>query len=222
MRILKLKTNKLFYNKWPYKVECKITKANYIARLGLPRIRSWIEGDTRDSFLWKGAVKGEVLPFINQLESIVDKEFKIRSESNTISFFIKDKSVLQEITTKFNKWIISITEPNNDAEYEFLISNTSKKILCNTYPKGKYRYRIYIQTKMQPNNREQFLLWTERYGDKFNIVGSTRKWLAGDKKWVMDPFLYVLDDSTLSLTGLYLGANVRRVEEFIPRSKINS
>ncbi len=222
MRILKLKTNKLFYNKWPYKVECKIAKANYIARLGLPRVKSWIDGDTKDNFLWKGANKEEVLQFINQLEPIATKDFQIRSESNTFSFYVKDPTILKEITSRFNKWIVTITEPANEAEYNFLVSNTAKKILCNSYPKGKYRYKIYIKPNMQPNNREQFLLWAQRYGDKFNILGSTKKWLAGDKKWAMDPFLYVLDDSTLSLTGLYLGSSVKKVEEFIPRSKINS
>jgi hypothetical protein len=101
------------------------------------------------------------------------------------------------------------------------MSNSSKKVICDDFPKGKYRYKIYIKTKMTVNTRERFQSWMGNYGDKFDVATSTSKWLSGNKKWVQDPFFYIEDQHMLSMVGMYLGDNVKRVEEFIPRNKIN-
>jgi hypothetical protein len=39
---------------------------------------------------------------------------------------------------------------------------------------------------------------------------------------MQSPFMYVEDDKTLAMIGLFLGSNIKKVEEFILRSSISS
>jgi hypothetical protein len=44
-KIKQLKSNKLYYGKWPFKLECRIKGANKITNLGLEKARDWCLGN---------------------------------------------------------------------------------------------------------------------------------------------------------------------------------
>ena len=222
MSILKKKTHKLFYNKWPFKIECYAKHASTVYRLGVTETINWLNGDTTHSWRWKGATKAEVQKFLDAFSTIVGSEMQIRTEGGHFNIFMKDKTLYKKVIHVMDPWIQAVTEPGSEEEYDFLTSNTSKKVLCNELPKGGFRYRVFIRTKMKPDARLNFYSWVSRYTGKFDIAWTTTKWLTGDRVYTQDPFFYVCDQPTLSMAGLYLGDNLKRVEEFIPRDKINN
>ena len=221
MQILRLKTRKLFYNKWPYKIDIQLRKVNYVIRLGIDRTNSWLNGADTDKFIWRDASKPDIEEFVKKYQSLTGLDLQIRTDGSKISVFLKDADLVDKVVDLFSKWVTTITEPSSDQEYDFLMSNSSKKVICDDFPKGKYRYKIYIKTKMNVNTRERFQSWMANYGDKFDVATSTSKWLSGNKHWIQDPFFYIEDQHMLSMVGMYLGDNLKRVEEFIPRNKIN-
>jgi hypothetical protein len=222
MLVKRQKTRKLFYNKWPYKIECYLKYSSNVIRLGIPKTQEWINGSTSDNWLWKGADKKEIQSFVSAISAFIDKDMQIRTEGSRCSIFIKDKAIVDAIINQLDQWIVGITEPGSDEEYEFLVNNTAKKILCNALPYEKYHFRIYLKNKMTIDQKQRFFQWLSRYGDRFNVARSTKNWLTGAVRYAQDPFLYIQDRPTLSMVGLYLGDNVKRTEEFIPRTVINT
>jgi len=223
MSILRLKTRKLFYGKWPYKIECYLKGSSNIARLGLLRTTSWLSGSGTDNWIWKGADKADIEKFVKKVAPFMNTEdTRIRVEGAHFNIFIKDKTYADNVIKELTPWIQRITEPGSDEEYEFLVNNTAKKIICNELPKGKFRYRIYIRERMKIDSRQKFYEWTNRYTDKFDISKTTVKWLTGVRGYTQDPFLYLEKHSDLSMVSLYLGENIKRIEEFIPRTNINT
>jgi hypothetical protein len=220
--MLRLKTHKLYYNKWPYKIECRIKGASNIHRLGPVRTKNWLIGDSRDDFTWRGCDKDQISLFVTAFSPFIGKDLKVRTEGSHYNIFVKDTVLAENIIKAMDNWIHCITAPGTDEEYEFLINNNTKKILCENLPHGMYHYKMHLSPSMPPESRERFYNWTTNYGEKIDIAKSTTRWLTGDQKWAYAPFLYIEDSQTLCMAGLYLGNNIKRVEEFIPRIKINT
>jgi hypothetical protein len=225
MQIQKLKSSKLFYNKWPYKVECVQSGAARIIHGGVELTRQWCSAPANsDRFkYWNNANidKAQLSKFIEVVVPYIEnKEVGIRVEGANFNLFCKDQIILEDITTNLAPWIKKISGPETQEEYDYLIANGHKKILCDHLPKEKYRYRVYIKTSYPEDKRVNFLNWAVRFPDKIEIAGSTKKWLEGNQRWAMDPFIYVGDEKTLSIIGLQLSGYVRKVEEFILRDTV--
>jgi hypothetical protein len=73
---------------------------------------------------------------------------------------------------------------------------------------------------MPIDTRPKFLEWAKKYGSGVSIADSTNRWLAGKTVYVQAPFMYVEDDKTLAMFGLFLGNNVRIVEEYVLRENL--
>jgi hypothetical protein len=222
MPIQRQKTRKLFYNKWPIRIECRLSKAGTIARIGTEKTLLWLEERTPgNDWFWKGANISEIRSFVKEFKKFEDKEIQLRGEGSHFNIFLKDKALAENIIKDMKKWIVAVTEPGSEEEYEFLLGH-NKKVICDDFPKGKYRYKIYLRTGMKPEVKTRFKSWMVNYGDSFNIANNTELWLMNKKPYIQDPFFYVLDQHNLSMCGLYLGDNIKKVEEFIPRSRINT
>jgi hypothetical protein len=151
-----------------------------------------------------------VTPFLNH------KSVQIRSENIHFNLFCKDTAILEEITDRLRSWIVRIVGPATQAEYDFVMNNSHKKILCKTeLPKGKYKYRIYINTKLPRESRKLFLESCKRLGMQVEFSRNTTRWLAGTVRYMNDPFMYVYDEKILTMVGLYLSGHVKKVEEFV-------
>ena len=102
MKIEKLKSSKLFWNKWPYKVCCQIGGANKITIFGLDRALLWCDG--KYSSLWNSAQRTSVDKdalkkfILKSKDFIVDREqVQIRAEGDRFNLFLKDKNLLKKI-----------------------------------------------------------------------------------------------------------------------------
>jgi len=159
------------------------------------------------------------LKFVNAVEPFLDRkeEIQIRVENSHLNLFCKDPSVLEEIDNALEQWIRKISGPTTQEELEFLLSNGHKKILCDTYPKDMYKYRVFFKNKFSPDKRSAFLIWANNYGNKLLISETSRRWLMSQRYYAQDPFMYVIDDKMMSMVGLYLSGYVKKTEEFILR-----
>lgn len=221
-QIKKLKLSKLFYNKWPYKVECVQPGASRIIHVGVDICKKWCLTGKGLSFSPYGTQvtdKDHYLKFIESVEPFIDRsdEIQIRVEGSHFNLFCKDPAVLEEIDNSVHKWIKTIQGPTSQEELDFLLSNGHKKILCDVLPHEKYKYRIYFKSKFPAPNRSAFATWADKYGDKLLVSETSKRWLQGNKHWAQDPFMYVDNDKMLSMTGIYLSGYVKKVEEFILR-----
>jgi hypothetical protein len=203
-----LTTNKLFYNKYKYKVECFIFGANFRNSLGI------VSTNSKYNIV-------ELRKFNAAVDRLMDLDIKTRNERNTVSFFFNDQSLEPTIKKAIGNWIVSITSPGSDAESEFL-EGSRQKILCNNLPREVYRYKAYLKPSTSVANRAKFLTWSDKIGDVVFHSGSTSRWLSGTNVYYPDPFIYVKDDKNLSMVLMFLGNDCRKVVEYIPRSSINT
>jgi len=222
MQIQKLKSSKLFYNKWPYKISCRIHGGSKISIFGLDATRRWCNYTAKTRLPYEKDInKSDLLAFLEAVTPFIKNEnVQIRVKSHNFNLFCKDPSILKEIDDRLHKWILQIEGPTTQEEYDFLLENGYKKILVDNLPKDRYQYRIYFKPSYSLENRFNFLTWTKNYGDKINISTCTRRWFEGGKPWMQDPFMYVIDTQMLSMIGLFASGSVKKIEEFIPRNTI--
>jgi hypothetical protein len=216
MKIEKLKTSKLFYNKWPYKVTCKIEHARNV----LSRVRYHSYTYARNGMT--DEEREDIEKFRKAIKPFINKNIKCRAEYYHFNIFCDDKILLEKISKRLKPWIQKIYGPSSDEELEYLKANGHKKRVCERFAKGKYQYRVYFKTSTPDTIKESFLNWSSNYEGKIEISGTTKKWLNRDRKWSSNPFMYVLDSSTLSMVGLFLANNIKLVEEFVLRESINT
>lgn len=224
-QIKKQKVNKLFYNKWPYKVECIIPGANKITIYGHQHVINWCDGlvDSIGRYDSTRHINKEKLKmFLTAVKPYIDdkENIQIRTEGGHFNLFFKDPSLLDSMVTSLREWIRYVYEPGSEKELEFLLDNENKKVLCDTIPHEKYTYKVVLRN-ISANTRAQFYQWTQSYGEeKIKISKETVKWLEGKYFYKQDPFFYVADGSMLTMTRLFLGDGVRKVYEYVPRNEL--
>jgi hypothetical protein len=193
-----------------------------IVRLGANDVRLWAKGEIHNYYKANSHEKGEVIKFLNAIESHLDKEIQIRAEGGHFNFFCRDRALKDAIVKDVKDWLRNVYGPDTDEELEFMLSSGRKKLVCSKLPYDKYRYKLNFKTNMPVDVRPKFLEWANKYNSKTAIADSTQRWLEGRTSYVQAPFMYVEDDKTLAMFGLFLGNHVRIVEEFILRSSINT
>lgn len=229
MKIAPQKISKLFYNKWPYKVECVIDGASRIKIYGAVRTAHWCNTNElgmikRWGYGSKEIDKHALLKFLDAVTPFLDipEDVKIRAEGEHFNLFCKDAALLIQICDILAEWIVTIHKPGSDAELAFIMNNGHQKRVCNTYPKEKYQYRIYLKNTVVPAFGIQFLDWAAKYGEAISVSNSTIRWLNGTTRWTQAPFMYVAGAPMLTMVSLYLGSNIKVIEEFILRDSINT
>jgi hypothetical protein len=125
--------------------------------------------------------------------------------------------ILQEL----NRWVIDVQGPANEQELAYMLAAGGKKVVCNKLPHQQYRYKLHFKTNMTADARSTFVSWSKNYKERILIAESTQRWLDGKKHWAQLPFMYIEDSKTLSMFSLFLGDNLRIIEEYVLRSSIN-
>ena len=203
-------------------MECFLYGASRVIRSGPVAVRDWCTtGGTLQLTYWdqKNLDKTKLLEFTNAVEPFLDRkdDIQIRTKGSHFSLFCMDVNVLEEIDNALFPWIRTVSGPTTAEELAFLLSNGHKKILRDTLPKEKYKYRVYFKSKFPIDKRSSFVVWADTYGEKIEISETSKLWLLGSRQYAQDPFMYVEDDKMLSMVGLYLSGYVSKVEEFILR-----
>lgn len=223
-KIPKKKTNKLFYKKWPYKIECLLSGSSYVVRIGLQRTLDWANGlDSRDRWIFKNCDRFQIKEFAEKYATFCEEEIQVRVEGAHFNIFVGDETLYNKIVGLMQKWVVCVTEPASQEELDLLLNANNKKVICNTIPENIFNFRIYIRpNKFKTHDRKNFLNWLEKYPGKVKVSGVTKLYLQGTSSFPQRPFIYVTDRAMANTVMLYLGERAVRTEEFITRSSINT
>jgi hypothetical protein len=219
----KLKVNKLFYNKWPYKIECLVTAASRVVRYGAQTTLDFCDGKISSLGYNKTLVDKDklreftkaVIPYLDRKE-----EIQIRAEGSKFCLFCKDPAVYNSIVKDLGAWIWTVSEPESADQLEFLLDNENKRVLCDAIPYEKYVYKVVMRGVAAAGVKEQFHGWSKKYSDDIRISPTTEQWMTGRYQYKQDPFFYVKDSKMLTMTHLFLGNNIRKVYEYVTRDSI--
>lgn len=212
-------TNRLFFKKWLYKVETHISGASYLKRWGIEETLGFCDNTGKAGFYLKAssADKVELKKYITAVRPFLDKQVQLRTESNTLSFFLSDKTLYIDLIKAAYPWVHSVTEPISDEEAKILLEGKTSQVLCDQLPHNKFYYKVFLRYQMPPHLRLAFLEWIKNYNDTVRPSKNTIKWLFGNSPYMQDPFIHISDKNQLLLTKLYLGQYVRNTQEFVLR-----
>ena len=215
-------TSKLFFGKWPYKICCRISGSWMVKRLGIISTLSYCDLPDGHRELF-GAIRSKIKredlkAFALAMLPFVDSDIQTRAEGNNFTVYCRDVELFQNLCKSLEEWSMSIYEPASDQELE-IITDNAKKILCNKLPYLKYQYKVHIRPTAHLTARESFSSWIKNYNEKIRTTEDTRRWFLG--RYTQGPYVYVEDQKMLTLISMFLGNNVRKIEEYILRSSIN-
>ena len=229
MQIQKLPSSKLFYNKWPYKIECYIIGAARLRWLGVKTTKDFcLDKPTPTLWSWQSNDKlslddkTNLLHFTNNIEPFLElkDQLQVRVEGRRYNIFCKDRVLLENIYNAVSHWVQQVSGPTTEEELNYMLDNGHRKILRDVLPKDGYKYKVYFRESWSIESRIAFAEWAAKFPDTINISNSSKKWLDSKHRWVYNPFMYVKDEKTLTMIGLFASGNVKRVEEFILRENL--
>ena len=218
------KTSRLFYKKWPFKIESRVRGANHIKYHGVDAVIDYCTGQPVKPGWWnaKNIDKPQLLKFARAVKPYLDKELQYRCEGSHFNIYCRDKDLLKELLKDLKPWVTQVTEPEDDISFDYLTENTGSKVLCNEYPWGIYEYKIVLRESMAPETRANFLTWCQKFPEKIKVANSSLSWLSNKKMWLQQPFVYVKDTGTCSMALLFLGKDCSKVLQYILKSSINT
>lgn len=215
----KLKTHKLFYGKYPYKVTTHIQGCSLFRYHTIDQVISM--GIQKHISVRERCSPADLLEYSRSLKSLETIDYKTRIEGSTLSVFLKDKTDYDLAVKTLKKYISNVTEPEDDVVLQTIAGN-KKIVVCKDLPYGKYTHKITFR-QMPQNVRTNIYEWIKKYtADDIGLRGQTESYLAGNKQWCFDPFIYVADGKMLMMLGLAADGYIRKTEEFIPKSSINT
>lgn len=222
MKLKKQKTNKLFFGVYPYKISTRVLGANLIRIQGLNRIKNFCTSTSYMALYKREIDKSKLLNFVNIFESFKDEHVKLRTEGDTANLFVKDIELYKKLQIAFSEYIVFVSEPENKKELQVLIDN-KKYIICDELPKGRFKFRAILRSKMPVNVRKNLATWLLKYADQeIHLTTANLEALQDGKQWWRDCSIYVSDDKMLTLLALASAGYLRKTEEFVLRSSINN
>lgn len=219
-------TKKLFYRKYPYKVELKCEGANYVRLRGIDNVIRSCENNeslhgTRYSWRLTKEIDTVVLhKFAKSIKPFIEEGLKTRAEGAHLSFFLEDKTKFLSVITDLKEFVVTTWEPASDEELAYLTDN-KRKIIVDELPYGKFKHKIVFKTNWRQDKSQNFLDWMAKYPkDDYKISPASYSYLSGQTRYVQDPFMYITEAKMLTMLQLFAGDNIRYVEEFVPRSTL--
>ena len=214
-------TRRKFYNKWLYKVTL------FCPGVALYRLLSY--NDTIDFLVnpltyaktvfssHNKALKNKdtFLEVTRFLSSLTAQDFAKRIEVNTIDLYVNDKSLFDNISTKFESIIVTRFAPTgNNLE---LLEN-SNFILTKNLPHKKYRYKVYLlphRLKGDRDSKNRYINWLDTQGDKILISESVKKWFLNTDWYCDRRYMYVEDANTLLMLKMRDSQALGKVYEYL-------
>lgn len=230
-KLLKIQRNntlRLYYGKWPYKVEINLRGAAMIKRWPLSKVIEWCGHDehsrrTYNYGMYRDVDPHQILKFVTAVGPIFDQyEHKLRTEYYSLNVYLDSEAAVTALEQAIPWCISSIYAPANQEELDLLLNN-KRKIICDMLPHNGYKYKVTLKERTPMQTKLQFKTWCSNYNaEDVKFTPSTAKWLDHNKNYLQSPFFYLKDDKLLTMCRLFLGTNVRTVEEYIPRHTLIS
>lgn len=206
--MLKLKTNRLFYGKYPYKVVLTGKGFNFFSLYGAIRLVKMVEkGHFPSNYNTDKVSLKKVAEFI----IAGDKQIRVRAEGNRASLFLSNKELFEDCIEKFKILTSEIHEPEDEETLKFLLEN-NKKIITNKLPHDKYRYKVHLRM-MSSDEGENLIKWAnnnKRVRLNQNPLYSL--------KYGYNAYLLVEDQPTITMLTLLASNKIIRIEEYVVRN----
>jgi hypothetical protein len=165
--------------------------------------------------------KSKLKKFVKLAEPFLIDTIKKRCENSICTFYCANLAMYDDMKDKLEEFIVEVVEPGSQEELDLLTQNTAKKVVCDALPHKLYRYKISIKATTPPNIRTSFKSWIANYGETIKTSNSTDCWFTSLRNYGQ-PFIYVKDSPMLSMVSMFLGGNISKIEEYVPRSSINT
>lgn len=226
----KLKTNKLFYGEWPYRISTRVPGGNLIRIKGIDTVKGYCTSNKQPldfgghhSYLYRRVLsKSLLLNYVNLIEPYINRDIKIRAEYDTVNIYIKDRVLYQDMQNHLISFIVDVTEPDNADELKTLL-DSNKLVICDRYPHNGYQYKLYFKHNMPINVRTTLYNWVKKYQNKqIYINKGTENYLIQGKNAWGEHYLYLKDKKMITLVLMAAQGYIRKTEEFVLRSSINT
>jgi len=221
MQYLKKKTNKKFYNKYVYKIALFTDLARAIDLRITLALRDNLKYSFIDSKLRATSKNQVALNMATELTPFfASKECRRRVEGHHFNVFTTTKEDFDKILKITEKFVKEVHEPSSEEDLKFFENNSSKKILTDALPYGKYKYKIYMKYNMAQDKRVLVNKITTVHGKNIKLSKQTSEWLKFSQRWCWSPYMYVTDSSSLTMLTLMLGDNIKKIEEYVLRDEL--
>jgi hypothetical protein len=216
-----LKTKKLFYGKWAYKVATICSGGSHIRGMGPVACKEKALAGTFNVYSYRRIDSPQLVDFCTRFENFVGDEYQVRYEGSHVNFFIGDRVVYEKIKAAMGNFVVKTWEPEDDTVLTTLLDN-KKFVVVDQLPHGKYTSKVILKI-MPLNQRERLVSLLKKYDiDKFRISKSTERYLLGGTHWMQDPFIYIEDEKMLTMLALAASGYIRKTEKFVVKSSINT
>lgn len=193
----------MFYNKWLYKATLKMEGASVFRMYNLSSILEKIEEDTHGRLMYLAKAKNNknsIARLVNFLTSL-DKEFYFkRIERNTITLYVNNKELFDNIVKEFNDIVSLLVYPIKQLEEGLEDSQT---ILVKKLPHNRYRYKAFLTPHRVSSIEEKakYIAWIQN-NPNILISETVSQWFIVTH-WNWDRrYVFVEDHATLVLLKL--------------------
>lgn len=218
--MIKLSTNKLFYQKYLYKISCHIPGA-YCLRYAFDKnnnfTKKFLENHKRYHY---NVNLSEIQKFARISNYVIEnKDIKRRIERGTVDFYVINETDYNELKNTLKEYIKNVWEPIDHTESQILLDN-KKYIFCNKLPHNKFKYKVIFKM-LKPLTMSNIVKWAEKYQEnEIFIKKSTFLHFKGIKHKHTQHYFYVDNEKTLFLLKIAASDAIQRIEEFISRKSL--
>lgn len=213
------KTKKLFYGKYPYKIELKCPGLSILRRL---KIKEAIDFYKDPHINWDAGylTKKNRSNLVNLLEKLLEYlEIGIptRLESEKLNFYLSDEEIFKKVLDDLAPWVYLIAQPGTAGDLELLHSK-NHIILSNKLPHGKYKFKVMLNTSgITTSKRNDVHSWLKKHNDVYLMTEDTHYWFSGNKGYPNEPFVYVKTTQDLMMLHLYMAEMAKKTYEYVLR-----
>jgi hypothetical protein len=218
-----LKTKKLFYGKWAYKVATVCPGGSYVKIYGVDKCSLLAEVNhfKSTSSSYRQIDNKKLANFCSLYKTFVNEDHQVRTEGSHVNFFVNDKTLYDKIVKTMNTFVVLTSEPDN-LDVLATLQDSKKNVVVNELPFGKYKNKVIFKT-MPANQREHLVSLLKKYGDdKIRMSKTTERYLTGNRHYMNDPFIYIEDEKMLTMLALAANGYIKRTEKFVLKSSINT
>lgn len=200
--------NKLFYGKYPYKVEFDLPGAHALwptTDRNLEDIRNTTSDPKSDRLneLWQIA------------EIIMDnrKLMKFRIQEKK-SIFYCEKDLAHRLIDKFWQYWKGTTEVSNQA-----LSLRENEVICKRLPHNQYQYQVHLKkdTHRYLDQNEREALWNFLHNNEDTMMSHRHVigYLSGSTSYCYEGYFYAKNEKSLTMIYLLAQKAVRKVVKFV-------
>jgi hypothetical protein len=218
-----MKTNfitKLFYRKYPFKIAIYNSWISDTKYKLIEDFHTIVKNKKNISRFYSDEVISFIkshLPELKKLYKFIESgSVKTRYDYNSLSLFIDNKQLFDDMCRELSPLITSVSIPPSDKILQELLNKNRIEIMNSL--KYDCRYKVFLSNKgkniLRKEVKENFLNLTKRYKDQFVIPYSTLYYLEKEIPsyyYLNNCFFYVKDSKMLTLTQMMIQPVIKEV-----------